>query len=452
MTREKEIKEKMSAIQKALTEDLSTEDSLMAEFAEVQLQAELFEQQLQKKYPAYYRQKYTYAQIPVVQQIQQRITANDLVLDFYQLSDGLVSFWITKDNFFVHLTQAPELFGKIDQLVEQCQSPEIPMNDGINREVFDLMLLPGFKQLRNQVSRIYLIPEGELHGLPFAVLQSAEGRLLIEEFTLSRSYSSSLLLQEEDKTSNRGSTQFTGFATKYSPDLNEKLRARSYLRGNTRLEQLSLANRELDAAKAIFEGKIYLDRNASLENFTNEAPNSDILYLSLHGLVDYEDPAKSCIIFDDRNTQFILSAYDLAPLQLSTDLLVLSACHSASGKIYRGEGVKGMTRSFLASGVKSVVSSLWSATERSVFTILPTFLKFYADGLDKASALRSAQLDYLASVSPSRRHPYYWANLILVGHLDPPESPSYFWIAILCIMIVVGLSLVYIYVRKRSTG
>ena len=98
MSREKEIKEKMSAIQKALAEDPAREDSLMVKFAEVQLQAELFEQELQKKYPAYYRQKYTYAQIPSVQQIQQRLTANDLVLDFCQLSDGLVSFWITQDK------------------------------------------------------------------------------------------------------------------------------------------------------------------------------------------------------------------------------------------------------------------------------------------------------------------------------------------------------------------
>ena len=55
-------------------------------------------------------------------------------------------------------------------------------------------------------------------------------------------------------------------------------------------------------------------------------------------------------------------------------MVVLSACHSARGKISI-EGVLGLARAFLMAGAKSVVTALWAIPDNATLTFMKKFYK-----------------------------------------------------------------------------
>jgi hypothetical protein len=76
-----------------------------------------------------------------------------------------------------------------------------------------------------------------------------------------------------------------------------------------------------------------------------------------------------------------------------------------------GDEIVGLTRAFLYAGTPSVLSSLWRVVSQTPEPLMVAFYGHLQQGLDKAEALRQAQLDVMATYSRSR----YWAAFELVG-------------------------------------
>lgn len=87
----------------------------------------------------------------------------------------------------------------------------------------------------------------------------------------------------------------------------------------------------------------------------------------------------------------MLSAEQILNMKLKANLVVLSACDTGRGRI-TGNGVIGLSRSFISAGVKSVVVSLWSIDDDSTAFLMTEFYKNMRQKLDKATALRKAML------------------------------------------------------------
>ena len=102
-------------------------------------------------------------------------------------------------------------------------------------------------------------------------------------------------------------------------------------------------------------------------------------------------------------------------LKLNADLVTLSACRTGLGQLLRGEGMIGLTRSFLYAGAESVVVSLWNVNDIATASLMKAFYKNLQRGLAKDDALRQAKLELLKGQQPAWRHPYYWAAFVLVG-------------------------------------
>ncbi len=113
-----------------------------------------------------------------------------------------------------------------------------------------------------------------------------------------------------------------------------------------------------------------------------------------HGLVDPEHPMLSALALtaDVENDGF-LTALEILTMRIPADLVVLSACETGKGRIYRTEGILGLARSFMFAGTPRVLCSLWK--------------------VDDAAALERAQA-YVRS-HEQWEHPYYWAAWVLWG-------------------------------------
>jgi len=112
----------------------------------------------------------------------------------------------------------------------------------------------------------------------------------------------------------------------------------------------------------------------------------------------------------------ILTAYDVSALDLGgTDLVVLSACETARGKVEEGEGAYGLRRAFQMAGARTVISALWEVPDRITSEMMG---ELYSDPeRPAAEALRTAQIDTIHRLRAAGRsdHPYFWAAFLAAG-------------------------------------
>jgi CHAT domain-containing protein len=109
----------------------------------------------------------------------------------------------------------------------------------------------------------------------------------------------------------------------------------------------------------------------------------------------------------------VLTALEAMNLSLdNTDLVVLSACETASGQIKNGEGVFGLQRAFLVSGAQSVLMSLWKVDDQATQELMTTFYTRWLTMHHKHNALRETQL----KIREKFPQPYYWGSFIMIGH------------------------------------
>ena len=117
----------------------------------------------------------------------------------------------------------------------------------------------------------------------------------------------------------------------------------------------------------------------------------------------------------DSNNDGILLSAEIAQMNLSgLDLVVLSACETALGKI-KPEGVYGIQRAFKLAGVKSIMMSLWKVDDYATQILMTSFYRNYLNGMSMREALHTSQK--ALRETPGFENPYYWAAFILLDAL-----------------------------------
>ena len=101
----------------------------------------------------------------------------------------------------------------------------------------------------------------------------------------------------------------------------------------------------------------------------------------------------------------ILSAEEVAALDLrGTELVTLSACDTARGRIAQGQGVLGLQQAFAAAGARTLVTTLWPVDDVTTVILMDEFYQnLWQKKLPKLEALRQAQLTVLKQPELVRR-------------------------------------------------
>jgi tetratricopeptide (TPR) repeat protein len=251
---------------------------------------------------------------------------------------------------------------------------------------------------------VVFIPDRTLFLVPFVALKDANGQYLIQKHTIRTSSSIQLL----DKTR----------ALKTRPKGDRTLIVGNPLMPNDPtasqpkpLSNLPNAEQEARAIAPLFNTKALTGNKATKASILQQMPNAKLIHFATHGSFYDRNGFKSWLAFAPSGSdRGILTAEEVAQMQLSADLVVLSACDTGRGKV-TGDGVVGLSRAFIAAGVPSIVVSLWSVPDAPTAELMQEFYRQLQRNPDKAQALRQAML----AVLKTHPQPKNWAAFTLMG-------------------------------------
>ena len=168
-----------------------------------------------------------------------------------------------------------------------------------------------------------------------------------------------------------------------------------------------------DSLKAIgFQANLATATNPNMSDYR-------IVHFATHALVNPNRPFLSGLLLSLVDQQGkpqdgFLSLNEIYNMHLTADLVVLSACQTATGKEVKGEGIIGLARAFMYAGTPRVIASLWKVDDAATAEMVKRFYRgLLVEKLRPAAALQKAQFEM--SKSKLWASPYYWAGFVLQG-------------------------------------
>jgi CHAT domain-containing protein/Tfp pilus assembly protein PilF len=254
-------------------------------------------------------------------------------------------------------------------------------------------------------ANIIFVPQDELFLVPFAALQDSQGKYLIEKHTIRTVPSIQVLgltRQLKQKRKKKGDILIVGNPTMPKLTFSPKETPQP-------LSSLPEAEREVKKIAQLLQVQPLIRDRATKTTVMQKMPQARIIHLATHGLLE-----KSAIALASdaslSGQNGLLSDAEILQMKLEAELVVLSACNTGGGSI-AGDGVLGLSRSFIAAGVPSAIVSLWTVPDASTADLMTEFYQNLQNNSDNAQALRQAMLATMERYS----HPRNWAAFILIG-------------------------------------
>ena len=259
---------------------------------------------------------------------------------------------------------------------------------------------------------LIIVPDEELHRVPFAALREENKESLAEKHRL-RVLPSLSIMKEIFECPSEYHNQ-KGAVVVGDPDVGlVKLKGRQEPMLVTRLEQ---ANKEAREIAKIVGVKPLIGQEATKASFLGELDKAALVHIAAHGNPETGEiafappPEKRKPILDEEDV--VLTMAEVQNAKVRAKLVVLSCCHSARGHI-RAEGVIGIARAFLGAGARSVLASLWLNDDDATIEFMRSFYQHLKLGKKTSEALYQATATLRRS--EKFRDPLYWAPFVLIG-------------------------------------
>jgi len=285
------------------------------------------------------------------------------------------------------------------------------------------------------VSRLYVVPHGILHYVPFSALprsREKSARLVVSDYVVAYLPAAAALVYGEG----------------------DGEPAESVMAVAPQRAGLQFSQQEAASVAGLFQKDrlLLVGKHATESAFKKSSGHYQVLHVATHGYFNKFNPLLSGLELEaDKREDGRLEVHEILGLRLNARLVVLSACDTALGGGYfaevpAGDDIVGLTRAFLFAGSPSVVASLWAVNDRSTMRLMsgfygrlhptnrpksdggrgfpglskvegsPADVRSGAVATDKATALAHVQRD-LVGRGGRDSHPYYWAAFVLVGQM-----------------------------------
>lgn len=349
-----------------------------------------------------------------------RLPADTLALVYAAAGDELLLFAVDKEGMRSHCRLGPRrdlhearlawraaverfLWLKAQmgtEYVERHWQPLLAAVQRPARALFETLLAP-VAGLLARYPRLLIVPDAELHYLPFAALHDGE-RYLVESHVLHSAPSLTTLdiCQQLDERRARATAAETR-----SEQAKALILAYSV---EGRLPAVLTEARSI--APLLHEARLCCEAEARRAVLFAEGRGYDLVHLATHSRFRADNPLFSSLDLADEP----LWVYDVYNLRLQASLVTLSACDTGQGKL-RGWEILGLTRGFMAAGAAAVLVSLWAVDDYSTAELMRNFYTCLSNGMSKATALQAAQQSLLRGAPAAWQHPAHWAAFCLIG-------------------------------------
>jgi CHAT domain-containing protein len=274
--------------------------------------------------------------------------------------------------------------------------------------LFDLLIRPFEADLQG-IKQLTIVPDRELHQLPFSALWDRRLKQYLLEGYVIRSAPSAAFFRA---ASMRTRVRHVGAALVVGdPEIRNA--------AAPGLSRLPGAIQEARAIQPFYPNSTLLTgANANRKRVLQLLPAHPVFHFAGHAVFNNEQPELSYLALASNGSddQGLLLAREIGSLRLSNlEVVVLSACSTSSPRSSRGGAVSGLAYSFLRAGAPATVSTLWDVDDAAAMEVLIAFHRAYAGRVPAAEALRRAQLNARDSTRPELRAPHAWAAFVYAG-------------------------------------
>jgi CHAT domain-containing protein len=361
------------------------------------------------------------APMPSLAEIRSRLPARAQILQYAVLEDKLLIWVVSSDDFspFTVPITSRQLGEKVQDFVKSVALPSRMDEEAARtaRQLYAILIAPAEPKL-DTGKTLFIVPDKALHRVPFGALVSpASGKYLVEERTFALAPSSEVMVAASKTTQGMSQGSEEDVLSVGNPDFDRE--------EFPELPDLPAASREAREVATLYPNSTLLQgKLATKERVVGAMQKAAVIHLATHAISDDIKPARSLLALARERAaatrdEFAssLSASDIYGMHLPrARLVVLSACQTNAGRVYRGEGVMSLSRTFLAVGAPQVVASLWAVDSEATAELMVRFHRRRKhEGLSSVEALRQAQLELIHSPRASFQSPFYWAAFTITG-------------------------------------
>lgn len=194
-------------------------------------------------------------------------------------------------------------------------------------------------------------------------------------------------------------------------------------RPSIQLQNLPGTEQEIREVSALFtDSAVYLKDDATESKLQEldaqrELANYRYLLFSAHGRLDTEVPELSALVLgqvgNPPGIDGFITAAKWPRYTIRSDLTVLSACETGTGKVVYGEGVMGLPYALYVAGNRSTALSLWEVDDEATARFMKTFFSYLKAGKTQGEAINATKRDFLSD--PELADPMFWASFVLYG-------------------------------------
>lgn len=349
-------------------------------------------------------------------ELRRQLPANLQVLQYAVLENKLV-VWLVTDNRLEAKTKdirADELRALVTEYVNGISSGPGKADKlrAVSQRLYDTLLGP-FREDLDPGRVLCIIPDKFLSYVPFdALISPVSQRYVLSDFSLLTSPSLNVLVRETSAAKERATASAETLLSIGNPSFDRE----QY----PNLDDLPAATREANGIRDNYS-KSYplIGPDAVKQAVQKQLPAADVIHFAGHYVTNHAEPLLSKLILAKQkgSQNGDLTMGELVDMKLPrAKLVVLSACETSGKDYYNGEGLVGIARAFLRTGIPLVVASQWSVESESTAQLMLKFHRYRkVPGVSSLAALRKAQLELLEDPSGLYSDPYYWAAFTTVG-------------------------------------
>ncbi|OED41919.1 hypothetical protein AB832_03170 [Flavobacteriaceae bacterium (ex Bugula neritina AB1)] len=463
MSLEKKLKVDLSLYRSKILKEksrINTDISLIEEFENklfsINRSQDSLIEVLETKYPDYYQLKHQNNVITVAD-IRNNLDDKTTLLEFFTSDNTTYAFTISKNGIKVREVITPKLAADIEELRKLIINKSTISFKKTSQKLYKELIKP----IRNQIvgDHLIIIPDGSLWHLNFELLLTQDNtsnnpkdfKYLLNDLAISYANSATLLFTSFKKSSGKkGDCLAFSFS---DSTYTQNASAVDFATIRSTIDDLPGTRKEIKDIADIVDGQYFYGSEAIESNFKKNAGRYKILHLALHGEVDNERPENSKLYFTkekDTLEDNLLYSHELLTLDIPTELTVLSACNTGTGKIAKGEGIMSLGTAFQYAGTKSLLLSSWEVSDNTTPQLMKYFYMNLKQGMSKPKSLQQAKISYLNNAKVNRIHPFYWGGFYLVGDPSPVQFNSIYWQYWTLGLITLGILIVSIFWYRRK--